>query len=243
MTTSGVKANGDLYTDTAEYVRTAGTSGLMGAWKSTEVKLSSPNEFSIQESGLDRLILKIPALKATCEVTSDGKEVAVEGPDIPTGLRLSLTRTGPYSFRLVQKMNGTVISSSVYTVSEDRADHDRGGRGPRGSARDRWSGKSNNRRAPTRLARDPSQEYTRIVHCFLAYSLFLLQTSHIYPVTAHHGANMSLIKSVDVPKHMADRLRSRRIAARLSGGAAKQPSARKESPGRFPCPIAPSAAG
>jgi hypothetical protein len=35
---------------------------------------------------------------------------------------------------------------------------------------------------------------------------------------------MSLIKSVDVPKHMADRLRSRRIAARLSGGASKQPA-------------------
>ena len=34
---------------------------------------------------------------------------------------------------------------------------------------------------------------------------------------------MSLIKSADVPKHMADRLLSRRIAARLSGGAAKQP--------------------
>jgi hypothetical protein len=35
---------------------------------------------------------------------------------------------------------------------------------------------------------------------------------------------MSLIKSVDVPKHRADRLRSRGIAARLSGGAAKQPA-------------------
>ncbi len=35
---------------------------------------------------------------------------------------------------------------------------------------------------------------------------------------------MSLIKSVDVPKHMADRLRSRRIAARLSGSASKQPT-------------------
>jgi hypothetical protein len=34
---------------------------------------------------------------------------------------------------------------------------------------------------------------------------------------------MSLIKSADVPKHMADRLRARRIAARLSGVAAKQP--------------------
>ncbi len=32
---------------------------------------------------------------------------------------------------------------------------------------------------------------------------------------------MSLIKSVDVPKHMADRLRSRRIAARLAGAGAK----------------------
>jgi hypothetical protein len=32
---------------------------------------------------------------------------------------------------------------------------------------------------------------------------------------------MSLIKSADVPKHMADRLRSRRIAARLSGVGVK----------------------
>jgi hypothetical protein len=40
---------------------------------------------------------------------------------------------------------------------------------------------------------------------------------------------MSLIKSVDVPKHMADRLRSRRIAARLSGGA-KQPTVPANKP-------------
>jgi hypothetical protein len=47
---------------------------------------------------------------------------------------------------------------------------------------------------------------------------------------------MSLIKSADVPKHMADRLRSRRIAARLSGGAAKQPM----TPAKAPTPSAPS---
>jgi hypothetical protein len=120
VTTSGVKADGDLYTDTAEYARTAGSNGLMGAWKSTEVKLSSPSEFNIGEVGLDKLVLKVPAMKVTCEVTTDGKEVAVEGPDIPSGLRLSLTRTGPYTFKLVQKLNGNVISRSVYTVSEDR---------------------------------------------------------------------------------------------------------------------------
>jgi hypothetical protein len=120
LTTSGVKADGDLYTDTSEYVRTAGSDGLMGAWKSTDVKLSSPDEFSIEELGLDKLVLKVPAMKASCELTSDGKEVAVEGPDIPTGLRIGLTRTGPYTFKLVQKLNGSVISTAVYPVSEDR---------------------------------------------------------------------------------------------------------------------------
>jgi hypothetical protein len=119
VTTSGVKANGDLYTDTVEYVRTAGTDGLMGAWKSTSVKLSAPNELTFQEAGLDGLILKIAAMKATAVTNFDGKEVAVEGPDIPTGLRLTLTRTGPYKIRIVQKLNGSVVYSAEYTVSAD----------------------------------------------------------------------------------------------------------------------------
>jgi hypothetical protein len=119
VTTSGVKANGDLYTDTEDYVRTAGTDGLMGAWKSTSVKLSSPNELSIQESGLDGLILKIAAIKATAVTNFNGKEVAVDGPDIPTGLRLALTRTGPYKFRIVQKLNGNLLESAEYTVAAD----------------------------------------------------------------------------------------------------------------------------
>ena len=91
----------------------------MGSWKSTEVKLSSPSELTIEESGPDGLLLKIAALKASCVARFDGKEMAVEGPDIPTGLRVSLTRTGPYGFRMVQKLNGSVVSTSQYTVSED----------------------------------------------------------------------------------------------------------------------------
>ncbi len=48
---------------------------------------------------------------------------------------------------------------------------------------------------------------------------------------------MSLIKSVDVPKHLADRLRSRRIGARLSGGA-KQSTTPTTKPLAVP-PFAP----
>jgi hypothetical protein len=117
---TGAKANGDLYTDTTDYVRTEGSGdSLIGTWKSTAVKLSSPSEFIIQESGLDAFLLKIPALKVSCRATLDGKEAAVEGPDVPTGLRISLTRTGPYGFELVQKLNGKTVSSAAYTVSND----------------------------------------------------------------------------------------------------------------------------
>jgi hypothetical protein len=119
LISSGVKANGDLYTDTEEYVRTAGTSGLIGSWKGTNVKLSSPSELTLEMTGLDSMTLKIAAIKATCVAKFDGKDAAVEGPDIPPGFRLALTRIGPYSFKLVQKLNGSQISSSVYTVSED----------------------------------------------------------------------------------------------------------------------------
>ena len=39
VTSSGVKPDGDLYTDAEVYERTAGTSGLVGSWKSSQVKL------------------------------------------------------------------------------------------------------------------------------------------------------------------------------------------------------------
>ena len=96
-----MKANGDLYTDTAEYVRTAGTNGLIGSWKSTAVKLSSPNELIIQESGLDGLILKIPAMKATAVTNFDGKEVAVDGPG-----HSDRAARGPHPHRAVQLSHG-----------------------------------------------------------------------------------------------------------------------------------------
>jgi hypothetical protein len=120
VTTSGVKADGDLYTDNAAYARTSGDTGLAGSWKSTQVTLSSPDEFTIETIGLDGLVLKIPSMKATCQARFDGKEVSVDGPDLPAGLRLTFDRTGPYTFRLTQRINGKPVHSSVYTVSEDR---------------------------------------------------------------------------------------------------------------------------
>jgi hypothetical protein len=45
---------------------------------------------------------------------------------------------------------------------------------------------------------------------------------------------MSVIKAVDVPQHLADRLKSRRLAARLSRGAAILPVLKATKAGALP---------
>jgi hypothetical protein len=123
VTSSGVRPNGDLYTDTETYERvksnTGGANGLLGKWKGTSVKNSSPSLLVIQDAGLDTLIFKIPSTRATAKVNLGGGEVPVEGPDVPPGITVSLNRKGPYSFQLVEKLNGTEVHSADYTVSKD----------------------------------------------------------------------------------------------------------------------------
>jgi hypothetical protein len=120
VVSSGVKASGDLYTDTVDYVRTEGSGeSLNGTWKSSSVKLGSPGDLVIEVSGLYALTLKIPASNASCRATLDWKEAPCEGPEVPTGLRIALTRTGPYSMKMVQNLNGKTISSWAFTASDD----------------------------------------------------------------------------------------------------------------------------
>ena len=116
---TGVQPDGENFTDSTLYTRTAGTSGLIGSWTSTKVKLSSPGELTIAAYGLGGLSIKIASLKASLLANFDGKDVAPAGPDIPPGLTIALLRIGPASFRMVQKVNGAVAYSAHYTVSAD----------------------------------------------------------------------------------------------------------------------------
>jgi hypothetical protein len=119
VVTTGTRPDGENFTDSSTYTRTAGTSGLIGSWKSTRVQLSSPGELTVAAYGLSGLSIKIASLKASLLANFDGKAVAPVGPDIPPGLTIALTRTGPASFRMVQEVNGAAIYSSHYIVSDD----------------------------------------------------------------------------------------------------------------------------
>lgn len=119
VVTTGTRPDGENFTDSSTYTRTAGTTGLIGSWKSTTVQLSSPGELTIAAYGLSGLSIKIASLQASLLANFDGKAVAPVGPDIPPGLTIALLRIGPASFRMVQEVNGAAIYSSRYTVSDD----------------------------------------------------------------------------------------------------------------------------
>jgi hypothetical protein len=114
----GTKPNGDKFDDTTTYTRTAAGSGIIGTWKSTKVKLSSPNSISIQSSG-DDVTFTIVAVKATAQAKWDGKDYPATGPTVPDGITLALTKTGPTSFTMVEKSKGKVLVTLRYHVAAD----------------------------------------------------------------------------------------------------------------------------
>jgi hypothetical protein len=114
----GTKPNGDTFENVTTYVRTSPGTDLIGAWKSTDVKLSSPNSITLQSNGQD-LDLAISAVKATCHAKWDGKDYPATGPTVADNITLAVTRTGPDSFKLVEKAKGKVLAIIKYQVANN----------------------------------------------------------------------------------------------------------------------------
>jgi hypothetical protein len=114
----GTKPNGDTFDNVTTYTRTSAGSGLVGGWKSTAVKLSSPNAVTIQSAG-DEVTLTLAAIKASCQAKWDGKDYPASGPTVAQGLTLALSKTGANSFKLVEKFKSKVLVTIRYHVSAD----------------------------------------------------------------------------------------------------------------------------
>jgi len=115
----GTKPNGESFDDTSVYGRIAGQSGLLGTWKSTEVKTSFGVFLEIKASGTDGLALNIPDFQITCNAKFDGKDYPATGPTIADAITVALTRTGPRSFKMLTKGDGNLLGTDTYTVSAD----------------------------------------------------------------------------------------------------------------------------
>jgi plastocyanin len=115
----GTKPNGDTFKDTATYKRTAGTKGFYGSWRSTKTSVSSASGYEIKDNGDGTVTWTLPDMKASATLKTDGTEAAATGPTVPDDLTLSLTKTGPHTFTLVEKIKGKPIFKGTESISAD----------------------------------------------------------------------------------------------------------------------------
>lgn len=119
LTSEGTKPNGEKFNDSSTYTRMSETNGIMGEWKSTKVDLKSFSGYEFKDNGSGALVWSLPDYHATVTIKTDGKDYPATGPTVPEGLTLSLTKTGPRTFTMVQKMNGKPIYKATEAVSAD----------------------------------------------------------------------------------------------------------------------------
>ncbi len=118
VTTEGSNPDGSSMRDTTVYTRMGAGKGLMGTWKSTAVKNTSERTLEFAANGDNGITWKLPQIKATLNAKFDGKDYTPDGPTVPKGLTLSMTKGGPNSFHMIEKMNGKSIYQGKYTVSD-----------------------------------------------------------------------------------------------------------------------------
>jgi hypothetical protein len=116
---TGTNPDGKDFHDTAAFTRTAGTSGLMGTWKSEKMKSATSEVMEFAANGSDGIAWILPDIKARLDLTFDGKDVAPVGPTVPEGLTISATKNGPTSFDFVEKMKGKALFHGTLSVSPD----------------------------------------------------------------------------------------------------------------------------
>ena len=115
----GTNPDGSSFAETTVYEREGDGSGMMGKWKSKDVKEDSESILEYADNGEDGLAFILPKIKGKCLVKYDGKDYPAVGPTVPAGLTLAVTKTGDRSIEMTEKVKGKPIYKATYTVSDD----------------------------------------------------------------------------------------------------------------------------
>ena len=115
----GTRPDGQKFDNTSTYTRVSGTTGLPGEWKISSLKLGNPTTYRFSTGPGDQMTWDLPAMKATWKGKIDGSDVRPTGPIVPETLTLALTRQGPRSLSMTQKLQGKTVYTGTYTVSDD----------------------------------------------------------------------------------------------------------------------------
>ena len=116
---TATRQDGSTSHNETQLKRTAGTSGLVGTWESTEIKIGSPNTMEIAKWGTDGYSMKYPPDKSVTDFKLDGKEYKPKGPIVPAGLTVSGKKMGENKMELTYKLKGKVTDTDSWELSSD----------------------------------------------------------------------------------------------------------------------------
>jgi hypothetical protein len=114
----GTRPNGQQYNDTTAYKRVSGAAGLVGTWKTTSVKMSNPITLKMKLTG-DQLVWDIPEIQGSLNMKTDGTDTHPTGPTVPESLTVAVTKQGPRTLAMNEKLQGKTVFTATYTVSAD----------------------------------------------------------------------------------------------------------------------------
>ena len=113
------RPDGSTSHDQTKLKRTAGTSGLIGTWESTEIKVGTPNAIEIAASGKDGYSIKSPVYKGETDFKLDGKDYTPKGPQVAKGTTVSAKKGDERKMELTYKLNGKTNETDRWELSAD----------------------------------------------------------------------------------------------------------------------------
>jgi len=114
----GVKPNGEAMDDTVVYDRISGSAGLMGKWKTKNLKSNSPETLELTPSA-NGLVYNLVDFKMTCDAKMDGKYYPCTGPALAPGWTLAWVKNDAKGLEWSVQRNGKAMFHGVLTVSAD----------------------------------------------------------------------------------------------------------------------------
>ena len=113
------RADGSTSHNETKLKRTAGTTGLVGTWESTEIKIGTPTTMEIAASGTGGYSMKRPAYKEETDFKLDGKDYTPKGPRVAKGTTVSGKKVDDRTMELIYKLNGKTTETDRWELSAD----------------------------------------------------------------------------------------------------------------------------
>jgi hypothetical protein len=117
--TKRVKADGKTSDDSTVFQRVSGGPGLVGKWKTRNLKTSSPETLTLTPKGNNGVVILLGNEGASCDARFDGKDYPATGPMWPAGWTCLVTKSGARGIDLTWKKDGKDMYKSTLTASTD----------------------------------------------------------------------------------------------------------------------------